>query len=417
MAGENTEIEAVNPLDLSDAEIMRLGSVEAFNREKGTSSTTGAEVTTEQATQTAATEEDTDPPAGEDNETSEEAAAGGEEKPTEASDAAADAAKAAKQAAERDEHGKFKKAGEKTPAEANKPEGEQDPEKKPEGEKPTVNFETEYKRLMAPFKANGRDVQVESVDDAIALMQMGANYNKKMAALKPNLKLLKLLENNGLLDEGKLNFLIDLDKKSPEAITKLVKDSGLNPMDLDTEKAGDYKPQARKVDDRELALDEVLDSIQDTPSYRKTLDVVGTKWDQASKDVIGQTPQLLKTINDHIDRGIYDVIAAGVERERMLGRLQGVSDLEAYRQVGDAINARGGFNHLVSSQGKTVASEKVVIQPKPKQGSDGTRDEKRRSAAAAAAPAGASSKSDQPDFNPLNLSDDEFTKLAQKRFR
>src|SRR5690606_34973436 len=104
-----------------------------------------------------------------------------------------------------------------------------------------VDYEAEYKRLLTPFKANGREIQVKSVDDAIQLMQMGANYNKKMAALKPNLKLMKMLQNNNLLSEEKLSFFIDLEKKDPAAINKLVKDAGINPMDLDAEKATGYK--------------------------------------------------------------------------------------------------------------------------------------------------------------------------------
>src|SRR5690606_38757650 len=88
-------------------------------------------------------------------------------------------------------------------------------------------------KLFAPFKANGKEMVVDNVDDAVALMQMGANYNKKMAALKPNLKLLKLLENNNLLSEEKIGFLIDLDKKNPAAIGKLLKDSGIDPLDVD----------------------------------------------------------------------------------------------------------------------------------------------------------------------------------------
>ncbi len=128
------------------------------------------------------------------------------------------------------------------------------------------DYEAEYKRLLTPFKANGRDIAVNSVDDAIQLMQMGANYGKKMAGLKPNLKLMKLLENNGLLSEEKLSYLIDLDKKSPEAISKLVKDSGLDPMDLDTDKASAYKQTTYTVDEREIELDTVLDDIQGTPT-------------------------------------------------------------------------------------------------------------------------------------------------------
>ena len=285
---------------------------------------------------------------------------------------------------------------------------------KAEKETQAVDYEAEYKRLLAPFKANGREIQVKSVDDAVALMQMGANYNKRMAALKPNLKMLKLLENNGLMSEEKISYLIDLEKKNPAAINKLVKDSGLDPMDLDAEKAGEYKPKIHSVDDREIDLDTVLDEIQETPTYTQTLEIVSKKWDGASKQTIASTPQLLKVINDHVANGIYDLINQEVERERMFGRLNGLSDIEAYRRVGDAINARGGFNHLVSNQGKPN-QEPVVVQPKPKAPADDKLNEKRR-AASSTKPANVSTAA-ASDFNPLALSDEEFSKLAEIRFR
>ena len=287
-------------------------------------------------------------------------------------------------------------------------------EEKAEKETQAVDYEAEYKRLLAPFKANGREIQVKSVDDAVALMQMGANYNKRMAALKPNLKMLKLLENNGLMSEEKISYLIDLEKKNPAAINKLVKDSGLDPMDLDAEKAGEYKPKIHSVDDREIDLDTVLDEIQETPTYTQTLEIVSKKWDGASKQTIASTPQLLKVINDHVANGIYDLINQEVERERMFGRLNGLSDIEAYRRVGDAINARGGFNHLVSNQGKPN-QEPVVVQPKPKAPADDKLNEKRR-AASSTKPANVSTTA-ASDFNPLALSDEEFSKLAEIRFR
>lgn len=279
-----------------------------------------------------------------------------------------------------------------------------------EGE--AIDYKAEYERLMAPFKANGRDIQVKSVEDAVSLMQMGANYNKKMAALKPNLKLLKMLENSGLLSEEKLSYLIDLDKKNPAAITKLVKDSGLDPLDIDTEKAGGYKPNTYTVDDRELALDSVLEEILDTPSYNRTLDVVTNKWDAPSKRVVAENPQLLKVINSHIDMGIYDLISKEVESERLFGRLSGISDLEAYRQVGDAIQARGGFAHLGRQEQKTPNAP-VVVAPKPKKAEDPKVREQRR-AASTTKPAAPSVT--PAEFNPLSMSDEEFSKAATPKF-
>lgn len=283
-------------------------------------------------------------------------------------------------------------------------------EKKP-SEQSLVDFEAEYKRLLTPFKANGHDITINSVDDAIQLMQMGANYNKKMAALKPNLKLMKTLENNGLLEEGKISYLIDLVNKNPEAINKLVKESGINPMDLDVEKAGDYKPKIHTVDDREMELDTVLDDISSTASYNRTLDIVSTKWDGASKQVLADQPQLLKVINEHVQRGIYDVISKEVERERMFDRLNGMSDIAAYRYIGDAIQARGGFDHLSNSQSKPAAKTGVVV-PKPKVDDDALKDKRRAASSTKLAGPAAQAK----DFNPLALSDAEFSKLVSNKY-
>ena len=273
-----------------------------------------------------------------------------------------------------------------------------------------VDYQAEYTKIFAPFKANGKEIAVSNADDAISLMQMGANYNKKMAALKPNLKLMKMLENSGLLSEEKISYLIDLGKQDPAAISKLVKDSGLDHMDLDTEKANEYKPKTYTVDDREMELDAVLDEIQGTPTYNRTLDIVSTKWDGPSKQVIAGSPQLLKVINNHMQSGIYDIIHKEVESERMFGRLNGLSDIEAYRQVGDVIQSRGGFDRL-GHQGQQVPPPTVIV-PKPKIEDDKLRDKKR--AASSTKPAGSSSL--PVGFNPLAMSDEEFSKQVNSKF-
>ena len=66
-----------------------------------------------------------------------------------------------------------------------------------------------YTELMAPFKANGKIVEVRAVSEARRLMQMGANYTRKMQEIAPHRKKLMMLENHKI-DEEKLSFLIDL---------------------------------------------------------------------------------------------------------------------------------------------------------------------------------------------------------------
>lgn len=302
-----------------------------------------------------------------------------------------------------DEPAKAEDEGKESQASEDKAKEEAEPAPKEE-----TDYKAEYEKILAPFTANGKQMQVQSAEEAITLMQMGANYNKKMAALKPNLKLLKLLENNNLLSEEKLSFLIDLDKKNPDAISKLVKDSGLDPLEMDVSKS-EYKPKTYTVDDRELELDAVLEKIQDTPTFQKTLDVVSNKWDGPSKQIVAATPQLIEVINSHMQSGVYDLISTEVERERMLGRLNGMSDIDAYRHVGEAMHNRGAFNTPAKSAAKPA--ERQPITPKPKADDAAVRAKK---LAASTPKAAAPVKNDQ-DFNPLALSDEDFAKIGNPR--
>lgn len=282
--------------------------------------------------------------------------------------------------------------------------GSEDKTETPETVAP--NFEEEFNKLITPFKANGKEMKVNSVEEARTLMMMGANYNKKMAGLKPSLRVLKTLENNGLLDEDKLNFLIDLDKKDPSAINKLLKESGINPLDLDTEEAATYKPKAYNASDREVELDAVLDEIRDTEAFKDTIDIVSNKWDVASRRVLVENPTIIKAINDHVSAGIYEQITTRVERERMLGKLNGVSDIAAYKQVGDAMQAAGEFN---SKESKPAVSTTVQATPQKSSNID------KKKAAGSTVKVGKTTKSNQ-EFNPLALSDEEFAKLSESNF-
>ena len=270
-----------------------------------------------------------------------------------------------------------------------------------------INYEEAYKKILSPFKANGKEIKVDNVEDAIALMQMGANYNKKMAGLKPNLKLLKMLENNKLLDEKKLAYLIDLDKKNPAAITKLLKDSGVDPLDVDVKAPDNYKPNTYTVDDKEVDLDNVLDEIRDTASFNETLDIIGNKWDKASQKILVENPNIIKIINEHVESGAFQQIKQVVDSERMFGRLTGMSDLEAYKHVGDAINARGGF-----TKPSTNTLAQAVVKAKTKAVDPKLISRKK----AASSTKSVASVKQEDDFNPLAMSDEDFEKTIRGKY-
>lgn len=266
------------------------------------------------------------------------------------------------------------------------------------------NYKSAYEKVTAPFKANGVDMQVKNPDDIVRLMQMGANYQKKMSQLKPNLKLIKMLENNQLLDEAKLNNLIDLSKKDPQAITKLIKESTVDPLEIDPDVPTNYQPNNYSITDKEYELDRVLDDIKHTKTFDKTIDVLTKEWDADSKTTVSDNPEIISVINTHMGNGIFDQVNAIMEREKALGKLQGIPDVDAYRQIIEHMHKSGYI--VDSTQDNSKSTSKVSSNSEPKQ-ADVDRDKKRKAAAPVKQTASNKAPAD-PEF--LGLSDDEFMK-------
>lgn len=272
-----------------------------------------------------------------------------------------------------------------------------------EEDEDSVDYKALYEKIMAPFKANGKMIQVNTPEEAITLMQHGANYTKKMHALKPNLKMMRALENNGLLEEEKINNLIDLANKNPDAILKLVQDAKLDPMEMDTSAETTYKPQNHAVSDQEMDFHTTLEDVLSMPSGQETISMINTNWDQASKEAIYKEPQIMQVIHDQRVNGIYDRIYAEIDRRRTLGTLSTTIPLiHAYKQVGDELH----------SSGQLVAQEQPANQSKPKvletRASNPRKAVSNGDKARAASPTRAAPKSSPKPFDPFALSDEEI---------
>lgn len=283
------------------------------------------------------------------------------------------------------------------------------PEVKPAGTE--VDYKKAYEAVMAPFKANGTTMQVKTPEEAIQLMQMGANYTRKMQELQPQRKTLLLLENNGLMDEAKLSYLIDLSKGNPEAIKKLIKESNFDVLGADLDKESTYQGGNHTVTDEEVNFRTVLDELNSNPAGKETLGIIGSTWDQASKEVLWSSPEVMATIHAQRESGIYARITTEIERRRTFGQIQpGTPFLHAYKAVGDDLQKAGVFNDVVQSapppaQAPAPAAAPVAVKavlPKP------TNVDQRIAAAAVTHSAPVANGN---AINPLAMSDDDFLKM------
>lgn len=402
MAGENDQV--VNPLDLDDAAFLQ---------------TSPPPVTKEESVQ--------DPPVVENDDT---------ELPVEQDSTDGDKAAETEEELETEQ-----------PEQEKKPSGEENPEggtlpqdKSGEGKQPLANQEKDgrnapapagseaaqepdykafYEKVTKPFVANGKTIDIKSPEELIQLAQMGANYTRKMQALAPHRKVLLMLENNGLLDEGKLNFLIDIEKKNPEAIKQLIKSAGIDPHDIDLEdpNAKAYLPGNHSVSDAEAGFRTALDELSSNPEGKVTLQTIHTQWDQASKDMLWKNPEVMAIIHEQRANGLYDRITAEVERLRTFGQIPAnVPFLHAYKTIGDQLANEGKLDDIIKPkpvvQGSPVVEKTPVISRAAKPKPAVTNGDKVQAAASSRT----TPKTAKTAVNPLALSDEEFMKQHMEQF-
>lgn len=290
-------------------------------------------------------------------------------------------------------------------------------ENKAENNQVTPDYEKLYKEIMKPFKANGREIKLNSPEEAITLMQKGANYTKKMQALQPHLKIVRMLENNQLLDEAKLTQLIDISRGDKTAIAKFIKDSGIDPMDIDPESAVNYKPGNHSVSDADIEFTQLIEEINSTDHGQDLIIEMQHQWDQSSKQAIYKEPALIRVLAQQKADGIYDQIAEVVQKEKLLGHPQiaGLPFIHAYKVVGEALAKQGLLKPKTEAAISNARTAQPSIQEKATQvlGRGPAPSKKpvtNDAAVKAASPSAKSNKKAIAEFNPLAMSDEEFLK-------
>lgn len=293
-----------------------------------------------------------------------------------------------------------------TPFDNEEESGNNTPKEKPskeESSKDDIDYKQVYEEVFKPFRANGKEIKVNSAQEVIQLMQMGANYNKKMAGIKDQLPYLKMLEKNELLDEDKLSYAVDLLNGDKAAIAKLIKDNEIDLYDLDEDTGDSYKPTYKGVSQQEIAVSSAIDDLRDSPSFDRTMEVATGLWDNASQQFIVNNPSVLGVLEQHISSGIFDTVWAEVERLEGIGELAGLNSLEAYKVVGDYLSEQGAFGEADQSTTQTTKAKEQK------------REETNRKKQAARKPKGSTRSSSKKDvINPLSLSDEEFMKQGME---
>lgn len=267
-----------------------------------------------------------------------------------------------------------------------------------------TDYQAFYEKLTKPFKANGREIQVQNADDMIALMQQGANYSKKMAQLKPNLALMRTLEQHGLNDADKIAYLVDLYNKQPEAIAKLVKEADIDLYSFDTDQAEQYTPKT-VVNEPSALEDTIAELYGNHETFKDVVTDITTLWDKESKAIVSDNPEILRVMAKQADEGIYQQIMSAIDYEKMLGRLSGIPFLHAYEQV----EAR-----ILQANQPVAKQEQGFTAPRPQANQEQVNSQNQAQKQRASVPKSSTSQSNA-GFDPLKLSDEEFLKFYNQQ--
>lgn len=267
-----------------------------------------------------------------------------------------------------------------------------------------------FEIALGKLKSDGIDfkgtkVKIKDGDELLKLVQKGLGSNKRMQELKPKLKLMAMLEENGLASEATLNLIIDaVSKKDKSAFGKLLKDSNIDALDLEDSQ---YVSKDYSIPESQFDLQVLLDENKDSPVYGETITSI-RDFDPASKDMIGKQPERFLTILADKESGVYSQIEGIVKAEQLKGNLLGIGFLAAYEQVVATIKenlAQAGHNTSTKQPNTSTSHNK-------KDSAQGTKQAKAVSSSSIGGGFGGKGKV----YDLSKLSADELAKMPNTAF-
>jgi len=123
---------------------------------------------------------------------------------------------------------------------------------------------------------------------------------------------------------------------------------------------------------------------------------------------------LLATLVDQAEKGLFQQVWSRVEQERALGRLQGMTNLQAYDAIGTAMF--GGAEPAHTQQPTPVVNQvqQPIPVPVPVQTPQRTPNPARQAAAAPSTQKAGVSKPSLTPHDIWNMSEEEFAKIDPK---
>ena len=181
------------------------------------------------------------------------------------------------------------------------------------------------------FKANGREfkfTQDEMLEQFPKIFGQAMDYTKKTQAMKPWRKTIDAIEQAKLGHED-INLMIDVMKGNKEAIAEVMKRTGVDSLEIDTENSK-YTPNDYGRDDKALAIKDIVEEISVDKEYEITHRVLSKEWDEKSFRKMTEDPDLIRLLHVDVKTGMFDKVQPIADKIKVLDR-GSKTDLEYYR--------------------------------------------------------------------------------------
>ena len=193
------------------------------------------------------------------------------------------------------------------------------------------------------FKADGKDfnfTEDEMIEQFEGVFGKAMNYTQKMQKMAPFRKMISALEEQGVTQD-QLNTALDAIGGDKNAIRKLAQNNSIDLSDLSFEEEDKtpYTPKEYGKNDLQIQVEEIETDIGKDPEYQTTVDIIDNQWDDGSRKLIADNPEMIRGLHADIKNGVYDKVAPEAAKLQMLdGNLK--SNLDYYLLAGQKLKAK-----------------------------------------------------------------------------
>lgn len=184
------------------------------------------------------------------------------------------------------------------------------------------------------FRANGKDYEFSSeeiVDQFPKIFGQAMDYTKKMQTIKPWRKTIDAIEGAELSHDD-VSLMIDVLKGDKNAITEVLKRTGVDTLDLDTEEDSKYVAKDYGRDDSALAIKDIVDDISRDVEYATTHNIISKDWDEKSWQAMAEKPEMIRLLHTDVKSGMFAKVQPLAEKLKVYDG-GSKSDLEYYKEA------------------------------------------------------------------------------------